>query len=217
MAHLHRAGAHRSADVGMPSLQYQSVNPASQCRISECELTQTDDRTERQQDHNHHAQNDHQRQHKLPPRREWHTPDHQPAGDHGEGGREQIQRAKTEARSLVTLVILLLPRLNSHFHAILSRRNGTRPFVVVRAIRIVRIVEVDQEFAVPDRLDVQIAACAIRFFGRSRIDEGQEEVVAFGVLIDLQRGDSPLTSNENCPYFTYSRALPVLVIIVTIS
>src|SRR6266571_4067046 len=82
------------------------------------------------------------------------------------------------ARRRRDLVEALLAGPDRDLEPVLGWRQRAAPVVVVRAVRVVRAIEVEQVLASAERLRLYIAARAVGLLTASRVAEGDEELVA---------------------------------------
>src|SRR5436309_13298174 len=82
------------------------------------------------------------------------------------------------ARLRRDLVEALLAGADRDLEPVLRRRQRAAPVVVVRAVRVVRAVEVEQVLAVAERFRLHVAARAVGVLAAGRVAERDEELVA---------------------------------------
>src|SRR5579859_5177661 len=75
----------------------------------------------------------------------------------------------------------LLPRPDRYLEPVLLGGNRAREILVVRAIRVIRYVEVHQELPLPLRLGFQVAPGAIGFAAGQCVGKGQKVAIVAGV------------------------------------
>ena len=68
---------------------------------------------------------------------------------------------------------------------VLKGRQRATPLIIVGAVWIVGVVEVNHDLAVMGLFDIKVTSCAVSLLTAGRIDERQKELAS--VIVSLQR------------------------------